>query len=228
MAAATEDRATEARDGKYMAAPITAGGVLLLGVMVVWASDGYAANGTDTSGVVFAGVVRKEGDNTSGADGDVTGEVHTDGVFKFNHSGLLITDVGKTLYLVDNQTVGLADDTTNAIEVGTLEQWVSSSEVWVRIRPHARPEPRQWTVAADGAAAAGTVNLATVAATLGGTGFKVISIQAALAFVIATGAGAARTLLRVPTDITVASQAVQCVTDQSANRLVITFTGFLY
>lgn len=228
MSATTEDRATEARDGNTQRAPVTAGGALLVGVMAVWASDGFVANGTDTSGVVFAGVVRADADNTGGADGDEVGELFIAGAFKFNHSGLAVTDIGRTLYLVDNQTVGMADDTTHAIPVGELMEWVSSTEVWVRIRPAARPLPRQWTVAADGVAAAGTVNLTGAATALGGAGFKVISIEAAQAYVLATGAGAARTLLRVPTDITVASQAVQCVTDQSANRLVITFTGFLY
>jgi len=49
----------------------------------------------------------------------------------------------------------------------------------------------------------------------------VISIQA---YVTATGAPAAKTLLALTTDYTVANGDITCVTDQTANTLVITYS----
>jgi len=51
----------------------------------------------------------------------------------------------------------------------------------------------------------------------------VVSVESILAFVTATGAPATKTLLAVTTDYTVASGDITCVTDQSANTLVITY-----
>jgi len=49
------------------------------------------------------------------------------------------------------------------------------------------------------------------------------SIALVLAFTTATGAPAAKTLLAATTDYTYANGALKCVTDQSANTLVIVF-----
>ena len=53
----------------------------------------------------------------------------------------------------------------------------------------------------------------------------VVSVVSILAYVAATGAPAAKTLLDLTTDYTVANGDITLVTDQSANKLVITYLG---
>ena len=55
------------------------------------------------------------------------------GEFLFATSGTIVAaDIGKTVYLVDNQTVALAGDVTPDIAVGEIVEVVSAG-VWVNI-----------------------------------------------------------------------------------------------
>jgi hypothetical protein len=76
------------------------------GALVV-INSGYLAPGTSATSLIAAGVATETVDNTSGGNAAKTCEIMT-GVFDFaNASGdeLLVTDVGATAYISDDQTV---------------------------------------------------------------------------------------------------------------------------
>lgn len=97
------------------------------GAIVCWDANGYLVRGSDTAGLLVAGRAMKQYDNSSGANGDVAGEVEV-GVFEYAASAALAAlgqaAVGQAVYIVDDNTVGLASDTTNGIVAGILEEIV--------------------------------------------------------------------------------------------------------
>lgn len=107
------------------AVPVNAGSVIYAGALVMReAAADVAVPGADTASCVFLGVSLEELDNTSGADGSVTGSVNARsvrvdraGAYAFTISG---SDPkrGDVLYIVDDTTVGLAAVPDNDIAVG--------------------------------------------------------------------------------------------------------------
>lgn len=133
MSALTENRYTKHRDGLVTAHPLKVDAKIYKGSLVCADDTGYATPGDDTLDYKFLGVALESADNTGGADGAVTVRVQTSGVFSFAKSGAItIADVGAALYIVDDQTVGLAATTTNDVACGKLEG-LDGSDVWVRI-----------------------------------------------------------------------------------------------
>lgn len=135
MSAASSSLATPARRGDVGSCGIAAAAVIFAGTLLCYNTSGYLVPGADTAKYRFAGVSRNDYDNTSGSNGTLTGEFYRDGVYKFASSGLARTDVGKPVYLVDDSTVGLLDDSSvdNDVLVGVIEEYVSATQVWVRI-----------------------------------------------------------------------------------------------
>ena len=103
--------------------PIATSAVIPAGVLVAeQASDGKAVNAADTAGHRVVGRSEHAASQTAGDTHMVCGQ----GVYGFGATAALISagqaHCGKTVYVKDNQTVGLDTDTTNAIPVGTLVQ----------------------------------------------------------------------------------------------------------
>lgn len=96
------------------------------------ASTGLLTN-TDNSGAnKFAGIMHKEADNSSGANGDISGVYYAHGnrfELPFNDA-ISQADVGKKVYAQDNY--GLSTTATSASLVGVLEKFVSSSKGLVK------------------------------------------------------------------------------------------------
>jgi len=107
------------------AVPVNAGSVIYAGALVMReAAADVAVPGADTASCIFLGVSLDELDNTSGADGSVTAtanarsvRVDRAGAYAFAISG---SDPkrGDLLYIVDDNTVGLAAVPDNDIVVG--------------------------------------------------------------------------------------------------------------
>jgi len=133
MSALTKDRNTVRKEGEYAAYPVKAGVKIYAGSIVCIGTDGYAIPGTDTAGLKFIGVSREYVDNTSGTSGAVTVKVWRRGAFELAASGMAITSVGASVYVVDDQTVGVAATTTNDIPCGRVSEYNSSSSVYVDI-----------------------------------------------------------------------------------------------
>lgn len=62
-------------------------------------------------------------------------KIRRTGVFTFVYAGTAtIADVNTLVYVVDNQTVDVAGDTTNDVLVGRIVEFVSATKVRVDIR----------------------------------------------------------------------------------------------
>jgi len=107
MAQLTADRKSERKQGSLFALPAAAAAQVYAGALVTADSAGYLQPATDASGQVFVGVSKKEADNSSGANGDVTCEGYLKGVFQMNASGITQADLVKEAFVVDDNTIGL-------------------------------------------------------------------------------------------------------------------------
>jgi hypothetical protein len=133
MTALSSNRYTKHRDGIITAHPVKAATKIYKGSLVCADSTGYAVRGADSAGCVFLGIAIEEADNSSGANGALSIRVQTSGVFSFAKSGSITqASLGSALYIVDDQTVGLAATTTNDIACGRLEA-LDGSDAWLRV-----------------------------------------------------------------------------------------------
>jgi hypothetical protein len=136
MTALTEDRDTRRKDGRIGQGPVAASTKLYGGGMVCHNAAGYVVPGSDTAGLVLAGVCAGQQDNSAGANGDLTAEYERDGLHLMNFSGTATqANVGDSVCIVDDQTVALAAMTTNGIPAGKIAEFVVSNKVYVDIAP---------------------------------------------------------------------------------------------
>ncbi len=133
MAALTKDRNTVRKEGDYAAYQVKANAKIYAGSLVCIDSTGYAVPGSDTAGLKFAGVSRGYADNTGGADGAMSVEVWKCGSFELAASGMTRSNVGDSVFVADDQTVGLAATTTNDVPCGRISEYNSATSVYVSI-----------------------------------------------------------------------------------------------
>lgn len=137
--AVTADRRVNIENGNLLGSGscpmIATTGVVYGGAMVIANTAGNCTNATDAASSRFVGVAKRTQTNT-GAAGAVTAELYTSGDFNFNINGSTLdaTDIGKTVFIFDNDTVTDATAATNDIPVGTLIRLVSATECVVRIQ----------------------------------------------------------------------------------------------
>jgi len=97
---------------------------------------GFLAPCAAELGAVFAGVaVEKVANESPYAAGDQECRVYKEGIFLLTGSGFAQTDVGQAVYATDDQTI----TKTNAADkqrVGVIVEYLSSTQVWVKIAPH--------------------------------------------------------------------------------------------
>ncbi|MEW5722883.1 MAG: hypothetical protein AB1896_07230 [Thermodesulfobacteriota bacterium] len=134
--ALTADKKTEYREGVDLAVPVGAGEVLYNGALVCVGTDGYAVPGDDAANLQFEGVARSAADNAAGLDGAESVMVRRRGLFKMTFtSAIAQSDVGGHVYIVDDETVGLAADVTHAVYCGVIAEYIDSTHAWVDIEP---------------------------------------------------------------------------------------------
>ncbi len=107
MAQLTADRKSERKQGSLFALPAAAAARVYAGALVTADNAGYLQPATDASGQVFVGVSKKETDNSTGLNGDVTCEGYLKGVSQMNASGITQADLVKEAFVVDDNTIGL-------------------------------------------------------------------------------------------------------------------------
>lgn len=97
------------------------------------AASGHITDVIATTANAFAGIVRKEVDNT--LTGHTAGgkaiEFYTRGCFLLTTSGASQAWVGDSIYAVDNYTVNATS--TNQPRVGKCKEYVSATQIWVEI-----------------------------------------------------------------------------------------------
>ncbi len=136
MANQTANRDYKRQDSVSVAYKAAAVGPLYIGSLISLNTSGYAKKASDTASEKFVGVLHEKVDNSAGAAGDKDALVYAEGAFEFAFSGTASqADVGKQVYVVDDQTVGLAATTTNDVLVGRITEVVSPGVVRVKITP---------------------------------------------------------------------------------------------
>jgi hypothetical protein len=110
-------------------------GVVYGGAMVIANATGNCTNATDAASSRFVGVAR-EGATNTGVAGAVIAKLYTSGDFLFNINSTTLdaTDIGKTVFIFDNDTVTDAAGATNDVPVGTLIRLPSATTCIVRIQ----------------------------------------------------------------------------------------------
>lgn len=135
MSATTSDRLTKQWGGTPMTLgewPVKAAEKIPGGVLTARNTSGYAVNASDAASLTFAGVAVEAADNTNGAPAAITVQTHRRGVFLFaNGDAIAAADIGKVVYVADNQTVVKADP-GHTLKCGKVAA-VESAGVWVEI-----------------------------------------------------------------------------------------------
>ena len=132
MVALTQDRNTDRRSALLVNHPAGATAKIFAGALVVLNASGYAVPGSTATTLTAVGRANEQVDNSSGADGDQTVEVER-GVFQYANDGSINrTHIGKTLYIVDDQTLSATDGTGTRSAAGKCID-VDADGVWVEL-----------------------------------------------------------------------------------------------
>jgi hypothetical protein len=132
MTALSKERLTNAREGHIFGVPLAAGAKVFQGGVVVLNATGYGKAALTAVSLIAAGVAQETVDNTGGADGALRAEVQR-GVFGLvADASVTQAIVGKTVYLMDDQTVHATDGAGTRSAAGTLVD-LESTVAWVRI-----------------------------------------------------------------------------------------------
>lgn len=129
MTASTTDRNTPKREGVGYVYPVKGSTKIYAGTIVCLDANGLAVPGSDTANLKTAGVAQEYVDNSAGADGAKTVKVHR-GVFQFDSASLADADIGKIVYVSDDQTV-VKTVTTNKVVAGRLMAIEGAAYAWV-------------------------------------------------------------------------------------------------
>lgn len=133
MPALSADRNTPMKDGELIPVPIAANVKIFAGSLVVANASGYAAPGSTATTLTYLGRAEEQVDNTGGADAAKTVRVRRKKAFKFaNLATDLVTqaELGKTCYIVDDQTVAKTNGTNTRSAAGKV-LGVEADGVWV-------------------------------------------------------------------------------------------------
>ena len=91
-------------EGINMNAPVAAGELIQKTNMVALNADGYLVKATKKEGLTVVGIATSDADNRMGSDGDETASFQSGG-FVFRQEGIKDTDLMKTAYIKDTETV---------------------------------------------------------------------------------------------------------------------------
>jgi hypothetical protein len=131
--ALAQDRNTTYREGVEMEYPVAGGAKVYAGSLVCRNATGYAVPGADQTGVKFLGVALEQADNTGGADGAKKVRLRRKGAFEMAASNMALTNLDDPVYVVDDQTVGLAGQTSHQVACGRVAGFVSAISVFVDV-----------------------------------------------------------------------------------------------
>lgn len=135
MAALTVDRNTPLRDALEFSFPVAAATKLFAGSLVCLNASGFLTKGAVSTTLKTVGVAQAVADNTAGANGAIQGKVRR-GCYRFANSTagdlVVLTDIGASCYIVDDQTVAKTNGGTTRSVAGIVRD-VDSDGVWVEI-----------------------------------------------------------------------------------------------
>lgn len=113
--------------------PVADSALIELGKIVMLNATGFALEGATATGQVMVGLATQRVDNSAGSDGDLTVEVSIDvAAWDSGTAGDTIDgeDIGATVYIIDDETVGLTDGGASRSVAGVVYQF-DTNGVWV-------------------------------------------------------------------------------------------------
>jgi len=119
------------KDGDLLALIVKNASTVYKGALACVGADGYLIAGADTAGLIFAGVAYE----SLAGNGVLRCRVERKGLYLFNIAAATIANIGDAVFIVDDNTVGLAATTTNDIYCGVIANFESATQVWVDIYP---------------------------------------------------------------------------------------------
>lgn len=118
--------------------PIKGSTKIVAGALVDRDANGYAINATASTTGQAVGVAQQTYDNSSGADGAIVGDFMP-GCWVFANStagdAITIAEVGKTAYVVDNNTVAKTDGSSSRHAAGKIYSIEPDGSVGVMVDP---------------------------------------------------------------------------------------------
>lgn len=133
MSALTSDRNTPYRDGDVLNVGVAAGTKIFAGSLVCANATGFAVPGSVSTTQTYLGRADEGVNNVGGVDGACTVNILRKKAFLWaNHAADLVTqaDLGKTCYVVDDQTVAKTSGTATRSAAGRVLE-VTPAGVWV-------------------------------------------------------------------------------------------------
>lgn len=127
------ERHTEYRENGLLVLPVAAGAVCYAGNIAV-AAGGYAAPGSEATGLIALGRFEGTVNNSTGAAGDRSVVIRTGVSFLWQNSGtdpVAQADVGQICYIEDATTISKTDN-TGARSVAGRVLGIEPGGVWVK------------------------------------------------------------------------------------------------
>ncbi len=131
MTALTQDRKNISREGERFEDPVLAATKVFGGGLVAIDANGWARPAADVAGLIVRGVAQEQVDNLAGANGAKTVPLEN-GVYQFESTALTIADIGKPMFVSDDQTV-VKTTTTNKIVAGILVGIEGATKAWIEV-----------------------------------------------------------------------------------------------
>lgn len=120
--AAGKDQVTPWRSGDAYAYGVKGGTRIYAGTLVALTASGFAVPAGHTDAKVIVGVSAHHADNRDGFDDDGHIRVQKDRTWRLAFDAApTVTDIGKPVYAVDDDTVSLSDGSGSRLQVGTLD-----------------------------------------------------------------------------------------------------------
>lgn len=131
--ALSSDRNTPRAEGDIRRRPVAADTVIYAGALVAQNAAGNAVPGSTATGLTALGRAEARVDNSGGSAGDKLVNIRR-GIFRFKNSGgadlIAGDDIGKTAYIVDDETVALTDGSSARSAAGKIYD-VDAQGVWI-------------------------------------------------------------------------------------------------
>lgn len=131
MSALTVQKDVILKDGE-IAQHKCAAVVIYQGALVKQNAAGFLAPCSAESGANFAGIAVEGVDNSAGSAGDKLVRVYKKGRALLDGAGFAQTDVGQAVYATDDATI-TKTNASNAQKVGVIDEYVSSTQVYVKL-----------------------------------------------------------------------------------------------
>lgn len=156
------DKALEYNEGVELDFPVINADIIYGGSFVCVNAAGYALPGSDTAGLIFQGIAVHRADNSLGSAGDITVTLRRRGLVRATlATAISQANIGDNVFLVDDESVDLAGNTTNDIFCGIIAKYIDTTHAMIDIEPAIRQADVATHIAdTDGAHAASAVSVA--------------------------------------------------------------------